>query len=154
MRPVDKGEQQLAALVAPVLAPGEELIATVKVNYNGTVPPNVLTLGGAVGSIAGVEAPTAAPPDPDIVLSFPTANQMVLALTGGRIFGWALGVTGKPKQFIGEVPLSAISAVEAGDQRHASVLRVHMKSTAIVDLEFMHGQPAAAFADQLRALIG
>jgi hypothetical protein len=144
-------------LVAPVLAPGEELVATVKVNYNGTVPPNILTVGTGATGIPGLEAPAtpaAGPPDPDLVLAFPTANQMVLALTGGRIFGWALGVTGKPKQFVGEIPLSAIERVDAGDNGHASVLRVFMKSTAIVDLEFMHGEPAAAFVEQLTTRIG
>ncbi len=147
---VSKDKDLLAELVTPVLEQGEELIATAKVTYNGSVQANVLTMNAAVLAIDDDHEPTA--PDPDAVFGFPTANQMALALTGGRIFAWSLGITGKPKQFVGEVPLVALVAVEV-DPRHPMMVRIHMKSSTVVDLEFMRGEPYEEFTTELRTLV-
>lgn len=147
-----KGKDQIETLVASVLQPGEELIVSAKVNYNGSVPSNLITLNAGVSAIdASAEHP---PIDPDAIFAFPTANQMLLALTGGRIFAWSLGVTGKPKQFVGEVPTSAIASLDTGDHHYGEMMRIHMKSGTIVDLEFMRGEPAEDFCRELRALVG
>jgi len=148
---VAKDKDLLVELVTPVLQPGEELISTVKVTYNGSVLSNVLSMNASVGAIDEDHEPAAL--DPDAAFAFPTANQMALALTGWRIFAWSLGITGKPKQFVGEVPLGAIVAVEA-DPRHPAMVRVHMKSSNIVDLEFMRGEPYPEFLDELQSLLG
>lgn len=147
-----KSNDQLVELVTPILAAGEELLGTVRVNYNGTVQTNALTVAQGV---AGVDA-DAAPvdePDPDAVIGFPSANQMALALTGGRIFVWSLGFSGKPKQFIGEVPITAISEVHAGETNFGPLLRLVMKSGAVVDLEIKKGEPADDFIDQVKHLV-
>ena len=58
-------------------------------------------------------------------------------------------MSGKAKQFLGEVPLGAIAKVRTGGAGYGSQLHVTMKSGAIVDLEFMRGEPAEEFAAQL-----
>jgi hypothetical protein len=147
---VAKQKDLLAELVTPVLQPGEELIATAKVTYNGSVQANALTISTGVTAID--EDHEATTPDPDALFGFPTANQMALALTGGRLFVWSLGITGKPKQFVGEVPLAAIVSVEP-DPRHPTMVRVHMKSSSVVDLEFMRGEPYESFTTELANLV-
>lgn len=146
-----KGKDQLAQLVAPVLTPGETLVATARVNYNGTVPPNTVSMNSGLPGLDPVE--DTAEIDPDSTLLFPTASQMALALTDGRVFIWSLGVTGKPKQFVGEVPLSGIARVETGAQGYGESMRIHMKSTAIVDLEFMRGESGGEFELQFAELV-
>ncbi len=145
-----KQKDLLADLVTSVLQPGEELIATAKVTYNGSVQANALTITTSVNAIDDEHEPRAF--DPDSTFGFPTANQMALALTGGRLFVWSLGITGKPKQFVGEVPLGAIESVEA-DPRHPTMVRVHMKSSSVVDLEFMRGEPFESFTSELQNLV-
>ncbi len=147
-----KGSQQLAELVGPHLAAGEELLASARFTYNGTVPSNVHTLDSAISVIESVGEP-GTPPDPDVAVSFPTANQMAIALTGGRLFLWSLGLSGKPKQFIGNVPLHALARVRAEDGSYGRHLHITMRSSAVVDLEFMRGEPTEEFTDQLLALV-
>ncbi len=148
---MSKGHQQLAELVDPHLAVGEELLASSRFTYNGTVPPNVHTLDSGISMVESVGPP--GEPDADFTVAFPTANQMAIALTGGRLFLWSLGLSGKPKQFIGEVPLHAIAVVRAEDGAYGRHLHVTMRSTAVVDLEFMRGEPTDEFTDQLVALV-
>jgi len=148
---VAKDNDVIVDLVTSVLQPGEELIATIKVQYNGSVQSNVLSINSGVNAIDDDHQP--APLDPDAAFFFPTANQMALALTGWRIFAWSLGIRGKPKQFVGEVPLAAIEAVEQ-DPRHTAMVRVHMKSQTVVDLEYLRGEPYEAFTQELQSLLG
>ena len=94
----------------------------------------------------------AAGADPDVLVAFPSAKQMALVLTGGRLLAWALGISGKPKQYLGEVPLSAVAQVEAGRVRFGSLIRVTLKSGAVVDLEALRGEPGEEFGEQLAYL--
>lgn len=147
-----KDPDQIRALVQPILVSGEELVAVAHVNYNGTVAPNTLSVDAA---IAGIDLDaTGGTPDPDSVVAFPSANQMALALTGGRLFCWSLGFSGKPKQFLGEIPLSAIAQIHTGEISFGAILRIVMKSGAVVDLEFMKGEPAEEFTNQIMDLTG
>lgn len=147
-----KDADQLRTLVEPILVAGEELLGTARVNYNGTIAPNTLSVDAAM---AGIDLDqTGGRPDPDSVVAFPSANQMALALTGGRIFCWSLGFSGRPKQFLGEVPLSAIAEIHAGSIAFGTIVRIVMKSGAVVDLEYMKGEPADAFTAQIMDLAG
>lgn len=147
-----KRTDQLATLVEKTLEVGEELIATTRVNYNGTIPSNQFTVSTRM---LEHDQPVRVEVDPDSTAFFPTANQMALALTGGRLFVWSLGISGKPKQFLGVVPMNSIAAAkgaELGGGRQS--LRVVMKSGAMVDLEFMRGEAGGEFLQQLQALVG
>jgi hypothetical protein len=147
-----KDVEQIRSLVQPILMPGEELVSIAKVNYNGTIAPNTLSVDAA---IAGIDLDaTGGHPDPDSVIAFPSANQMALALTGSRVFAWGLGFSGKPKQFVGEVPLTAIAELHTGEIHFGAILRIVMKSGAVVDLEFMKGEPAEEFMNAIMDLVG
>ncbi|MEZ5141723.1 MAG: hypothetical protein R2726_04280 [Acidimicrobiales bacterium] len=142
--------EQLRTLAAASLVAGEEAVAAVRVNYNGTVQPNAVATNPAVGGIADADA---GGPDPDTLVAFPTAKQMALLLTGGRVLAWSLGFSGKPKHFIGEVPLSAVREVHVGEIRFGPLVRVVMKSGATVDLEILRHEDADGFVDHLRHLV-
>ena len=145
-----KDAAQIRKLIEPILGPGEELVATAHVNYNGTIAPNTLSVDAA---IAGIDLDQiGGRPDPDSVVAFPSANQMALALTGSRLFCWSLGFSGKPKQFLGEIPLTAIGEIHSGEISFGAILRVVMKSGAVVDLEFMKGEPADEFTNHIMDL--
>ncbi len=144
----------LMALVRPALAQGEELLAAVRVNYNGATQPNTFSFQAGLASIPGVETQPAGRPDPDLLVSFPSANQMAIGLTGGRLLVASLGLRGRPKAFLGTVPLSAVAEVHAGEVRFGSLVRLVLKSGATVDLELMRGEDGDTFIEHLKALVG
>lgn len=140
--------QQLVDLAQSALSPGEEVLGVVRVNYNGTVQPNAGMGSGSFGETEGA-------PEADALVAFPSAQQMGLVLTGGRILVWALGFSRKPKSYLGEVPLSAVAEVHAGTIRFGPLMRLVMKSGATVDLEIPHKEPGSSdFIDHLKFLVG
>lgn len=142
--------EHLQTLATPILASGEEPLAAVRVNYNGTIQSNAL---GTNPSIGGLADPDDAGPDPDALVTFPAAKQMAVLLTGGRVLTWSLGFSGKPKQYVGEVPLSAIREVHAGEIRFGPLVRIVLKSNAAVDLEVLRGEDADGFIAELKHLV-
>jgi hypothetical protein len=138
----------LTALASPLLSGGEEVVAGVRVNWNGMVPPARVPSAPLPMSTPD----DAAAADPDLLVAFPSAKQMALVLTGGRMLAWALGISGKPKHYLGEVPLSAVSQVEAGQVKFGSLIRITLKSGAVVDLEALRGEPGEEFGLQLAHL--
>lgn len=156
------GKLDLAGLAEPLLKPGEEVLGAVRVNWNGMVPPTQasramglagLGVPGVTGEDGDEAAVEPAPPDPDTLVVFPSAKQLALVLTGGRILAWSLGFSGKPKDLIGTVPVSAVEEVSLKAGRASSVLRIVMRSGAIVDLEGLRGEPIDDFHAQLQHLI-
>ncbi|MCX7621131.1 MAG: hypothetical protein N2037_09855 [Acidimicrobiales bacterium] len=144
----------LMPLVQSQLKPGEELIAAVRVNYNGATQPNTFSFQAGLASIPGAETTFVGKPDPDLLVSFPSANQMAVGLTGGRLLVTSLGFRGKPKAFLGSVPLSAVVEVHAGEVRFGQLVRLVLKSGASVDLELMKGEDGDTFFENLKALVG
>ena len=140
----------LSTLASPLLADGEEVVAAVRVNWNGMVPPPRLPNAARSLGLGPDQAP--AEPDPDDLVTFPSAKQMAMVLTGGRLLAWSLGISGKPKQYLGDVPLSAIEQVEAGRVQFGSLIRISLKSGATVDLEALRGERGEDFSEQLRHL--
>lgn len=140
----------LSALASPLLVDGEEVVAAVRVNWNGMIPPSRLPNSAVSLGLGPDQAPTE--PDPDVLVTFPSAKQMAVVLTGGRLLAWSLGISGKPKQYLGDVPLSAIEQVEAGQVQFGSLIRISLKSGATVDLEALRGEPGEEFSEQLRHL--
>jgi hypothetical protein len=139
----------LTSLASPLLAGGEEVVAGVRVNWNGMVPPGrVPSTPLATGTTD--DGSTGA--DPDVLVAFPSAKQMALVLTRGRVLAWSLGISGRPKLYLGEVPLSAVAQVEAGQVRAGSLIRITLKSGAVVDLEALRGEPGVEFSTQLASL--
>lgn len=146
-----KNTQQLTALALAALAQGEDVRAAVRVNYNGTVSSNVLAINQ---SLAGVDPDAPAIlPEPGLTVAFPSAKQMGVVLTPRRILVWALGMSGKPKQFLGDVPLVAVRDVKAGETNFGPVVRFIMQSGAVVDLEIMKGEHADGFIETVKALL-
>jgi hypothetical protein len=148
---VGKFDEQLAKLLEPALHAGEEVVGMACVNYNGTVAPNVITIDVAVNELSD-ERRDEVLHDPDAFVRFPAAKQMALALTGGRLFVWSLGFSGKPKHYVGEVPLTAIVEVVFSARGYGQ-LELVMKSGARVDLEFARGEQGEQFSADLGALV-
>jgi hypothetical protein len=146
---LSKSNAQMVELVQPILTDGEELQSTGRFNYNGTLPGNALSIDASISAVDA--AAHALEADPALVVAFPTANQIALALTNRRIFVWSLGMSGKPKQFLGEVPLGALAKVRSGGAGFGAQLHLTMRSGAIVDIEFMRGEPADEFTEALLA---
>lgn len=144
---MSKHDATVRSLAEPLLQAGEEVISVVLVNYNGTEKPS--SLPGSAGAPNAEEQEV----DPDLLVTFPSSRQMALALTGGRILVWGLGLTGKPKNHLGEVPLSAVTEVARADVRFGGVLRISLRSGARVDVEIQRGEPAEHFAENLEALV-
>lgn len=156
---MNKTQAQLQPLIAQHVVAGEDCLAAVRVNYNGMSSANTLSSRPGLAGLAGLEGVDMAaaelpPPDPDALVSFPQARQMAIALTGGRLLCWSLGLTGKPKQFLGEVPLTAVEHVGGASGRLGDVLRIRMRSGAEVDLEVLRGEDGVGFTEQLVALVG
>jgi hypothetical protein len=152
------GRTDVAGLAGDLLKPGEEVLAAVRVNWNGMVPP---TQAGVAGGLAGLGVPEgiaasapSGPPDPDTLVAFPSAKQLGLILTGARLIVWALSFSGKPRQLAGEVPLTAIAEARLRPVRLGGVLRIVMRSGAVVELESVKGEPIDAFFEQLDHLLG
>lgn len=139
----------LNALASPLLVDGEEVIAGVRVNWNGMIAPTRATTPLQLGLGPDDEMPVL---EPDELVEFPSAKQLALVLTGGRLLAWSLGISGKPKQYLGDVPLSAVTNVEAGEVQFGSLIRISLKSGAVVDLEAMRGEAGDRFGAELHQL--
>lgn len=135
----------LISLASPLLNEGEHVVADVRVNWNGMEAPRAASALPLSGPDDG-----AGEPDPDALVTFPAAKQMALVLTGGRVLAWSLGISGRPKEYLGAVPLTAITRVDGGPVRLGSLIRISLKSGAVVDLEAVRGEPGEAFEAELR----
>jgi hypothetical protein len=134
---VGKHSDLIRTLAEQVLGAGEPVIETVLVNYNGTMPATSLP-GSAARS-----------GDPDAQVTFPSARQMAIGVTDRQLVVFSLAFSGKPKQHIGTVPLSAVTEVGFAETRMSGVLRLTLRSGARVDLEVLRGEPAEAFVAAL-----
>lgn len=140
---------QFAATQVPE---GETALGAVKANWNGMVPPTPVSSGGLAGLSKGemIAKPDAAgPPDPAVIVSFPSARQMAIVLTEFRLLIWSLGFSGKPKDYIGDVPLGAVVDVKFGGGGYGDIVRISMASGAEVDIEIMRGEPAEEFVETM-----
>lgn len=145
--------EQLIQLAQPALAPGETALASVLVNYNGTVQPNTLTVKAGLASLAPPDMVQVEAPDPDSLVVFPSARQMGLVITERRLLVWALGFSGKPKTYLGAVPLSAVETATIGEVRLGSHISLTLRSGASVDLEVLPKESGEAFVSQLHRLV-
>lgn len=139
----------LETLAQPLLVDGERVLAGVRVNWNGMVAPTLPTSARQLG--VGPDEPMPST-DADEGVEFPSAKQLALVLTGTRLLAWSLGISGKPKAYLGEVPLSTVVKVESGELQFGSLIRISLRSGAVVDLEAMRGEPGAHFSEQLDAI--
>jgi hypothetical protein len=67
---------------------------------------------------------------------------------------WSLGISGRPKQFLGDVPLDAIATVDSAPARFGSHIRIRMRSGTGIDLEALRGEAGEEFGERLRRLTG
>jgi hypothetical protein len=126
-------------LAATALIEGEQVRTAALVNYGGKVninqpPPGLSARGHSDTQLAAGEALAERYGEyPEV--SFPSAKQMALVLTDIRLLVWSRGLSGKPKAFIGEVPVDAIAQV-AGDPRVGDErITVYMRSGWEVHLD-------------------
>lgn len=126
-------------LAATALIDGEQVRTAALVNYGGKVnvnqpPPGLSALGHSDTQVAAGEALAERYGDrPDV--AFPSAKQMALVLTDIRLLIWSRGLSGKPKAFIGEVPVDAIASVVSDPRVGDGRITVYMRSGWEVHLD-------------------
>jgi hypothetical protein len=129
----------LKQLAATALIEGEQVRTAALVNYGGKVnvnqpPPGLAALGHHDTQLAAGEALVDRYGDhPDV--AFPSAKQMALVLTDIRLLVWSRGLSGKPKAFIGEVPVDAIAEVASDPKVGDDRITVYMRSGWEVHLD-------------------
>jgi hypothetical protein len=148
--------QQLNDLTAEHLEPGESILGIVKVVYGGKVnftpPPKGLAALGHDTVAAGEEL--AARRSETTGAEFPTANQMALVLTNGRILVWSTsGFKAKPKAYLGAVPLNEIEAIELGESRLNVQYTIKMASGWSIAVDADRGEASSDFGAHLSQLV-
>ncbi len=148
---------ELAGMAREHLPPGEQVLGSVAVTYAGKVnllapPSGLAALGTGDRVAAGEELVSRLASEPEV--SFPTARQMALVLSAGRLLVWSRGgLKGKPKAFLGEVPLSGIDKVRHEQGQTGTHLFVALRSGWEYDLECGRGAGGDAFAAALEELV-
>jgi hypothetical protein len=149
---------ELKVMAREYLPAGEQVIDALNVNYGGKVnlnqpPTGLAALGHPEEQVAAGEALVERMGDhPDV--TFPSARQMALVLTEGRLLMWSRGgFKGKPKAFIGEVPLDALEQVGAEEARIGTRLMIKMRSGWEVNLDTTHAEAAMAFTNELQSRV-
>lgn len=143
---------ELKELATKVLVSGEGVLAAADARYAGKVnlhqpARGLVDLGHVEAQLAAGEA-LAERYGEHPGASFPSARQMALVLTDQRLLCWSRGgLRGKPKAFIGEVPLDTIGQV---GYENPGRLTLHLLSGWEVQLELTgDGEPA----DLVRGLV-
>lgn len=151
--------EALKELARGYLPPDEALRAAADVVYGGKVNSNQSAAGMA--ALGHHEAQTAAGEalanrigDAPIV-AFPSAAQMAIVLTDHRLVIWSRGgFKGKPKAFIGEVPLEAIGAVGVEPRPKGDRLSISMRSGWEITLDVEGDRADEHFGTTLAAAVG
>jgi len=131
--------RDLQAVAVENLAQGERICGAALAGYGGKVntsqpPPGLAVMGHHDTQVAVGESIAeryGARPD----ISFPSASQMAILLTDRRLLCWSRGLSGKPKAFIGEVPLDAVASVTCEDRPGARRLQLGLTTGWEVQLD-------------------
>ncbi|GIU85071.1 MAG: hypothetical protein KatS3mg008_1846 [Acidimicrobiales bacterium] len=143
-----------------LLSEGEQIVGALCVTYGGKLnryqAPTGLAAEGMgdgrpavlVGEVLAKRYEESGP------IQFPAAPQMIVVLTDRRILCWSRGgLKGRPKSFLGEVELAAISAVRREEGRYQDRLTLTMRSGWEVVLESQKGT-TEEFAASLSSRLG
>lgn len=147
---------ELTGMAREYLPPGEETVAAVAVTYAGKVnllaPPTGLAALSLNDRVAAGEELVSRRSEPEV--TFPTARQMALVLSAGRILIWSRGgLKGRPKAFLGEVPLDGIDKVRHEPGQTGTHLFIGLGSGWEYDLECGRGAEGDTFARALEGLM-
>jgi hypothetical protein len=134
---------ELRSLAAGSVRAGEAVRAAADMAYAGKVnlhqtPTGLADFGRADVQVAAGEAIVARYGDrPDV--EFPTAKQLALVLTDARLLIWSRGgLKGKPKAFLGEVPLEVLDRITVEPGPGPRRLTILMNSGWEIRLEQSH----------------
>lgn len=126
--------EELKGLAREFVGADEAVRSAADVNYGGKVNLNQVTTSGSA-VLGHQEAQTAAGEalarrlGDEPIVTFPSAAQMALVLTDTRLVIWSRGGwKGKPKAFLGEVPLTALDHITCEPRRQGDRLTVTMRS--------------------------
>jgi hypothetical protein len=153
--------EQLVGMTQKSARDGEVVVAALEADYGGKVnldqPPPGLVEGRYAETtiVAGQQLAERMGEHPAVV--FPTSRQMALVLTSRRIHVWSRsGLKGKPKAYLGDVPLEAIERVAHEISGTRGSVMVKMNSGWEIHLDGASADESAAFAtaaqQQLEAL--
>jgi hypothetical protein len=131
--------RDLQAVATESLAAGERICGAALVGYGGKVNLSQPTQGLAVMGhhetqvAAGESMVERYGERPDV--HFPSARQMAIVLTDRRLLIWSRGLSGKPKAFIGEVPLGVVASATCEARPGAQRLQLGLSSGWEVQLD-------------------
>ena len=133
---------ELQELAGEYMLDGERIVDAIDVQYAGKV--NLEAAGTGMDSLmSGVDRVALGEDLADRVgdhqiAVFPSEKQMALVLATGRVLVWSRGgFRGKPKAFLGEVPLGAIEQVTHGTEGGGHQLVIKMWSGWELHLEMV-----------------
>lgn len=146
---------ELTGLAREYLTADEQVLGALSVTYAGKVnlsqtPTGLAALGQGDDQVAAGEQ-LARRIGSEPVAVFPQARQMALVLSPRRLLVWSRGgLKGRPKAFLGEVPLAAIEQVGFEDARTgATRISVRTNSGWEVNLESSRHESGVPFAQAL-----
>ncbi len=145
----------LQKLSADYLADGEELKIGLRVNLKGTALGVGLTagIGGVLGAVAGSKTLQQGIEQAK-ESGIPFSQQMALGLTDKRIIVWSRSqMSGKPKEIIGEIPLTDIKGVQFEKGKMGDLIGLRFSEDKILELESIKVDKGEDFVGTVKASI-
>lgn len=143
--------EQVTKAAGDALAPGEAIVAAVRVNLKGTV---AATAGGAIGGAAATVAGANAlerGADSAAGAGFPTTAQQALGVTDRAVVATSRSsLSGKPKAFLASIPLADIESVTHEPGRMGDELTFTMRDGTSTTFDAVKVDPGAAFAEAVQ----
>ena len=145
----------LQKLSSEALADGEEIRIGLRVNLKGTALGVGLSagLGGVLGAVVGSKKLNEGIEQAK-ESGIPFSQQMALGLTDSRIIVWSRSqMSGKPKEIIGEIPLTDIGGVTFEKGKMGDLIGLKFSDDKILELESIKVDKGEDFTKALEASI-
>ena len=145
----------LQKLTAAHLSDGETLMIGLRVNLKGTALGVGLSagIGGVLGAVAASKTMENGIKQAEEA-GIPFTQQMALGLTERRIILWSRSqMSGKPKQIIGEIPLSAINDVTFEKGKIGDQIELQFSENRNLQLESIKIDKGENFVNEVKKAI-
>ena len=147
MRKITK---RLIKLSAEHLKSGEELLVGVRVSLKGTA----LGVGLSAAGVRGGSKVMSEGQDQAKDAGIPFAQQMALGLTSQRMIVWSRSQwTGKPKDLLGEIPLTDITWGTVGPGSRGDTCTLKLSEDKVLELESVKIDKGEEFVNELKTFL-